>query len=120
VARAHDKIAHFHQRFAAEDRTRARRREQVWPLIGEFAYRDRAGMRSQPGHLGGRIKPPAYFDRVDRRADCGGRLAPRLRGAILHDEVNHLVELECLQIAFTHRVGAGRPFAYWPGPQANI
>ena len=77
-------------------------------------------MRSQRGHLGGRIKPAAHFDRVDRRAQFDGRLAPRLGGAKLHDEVNHLVELERFQIAFPHRIGAARLFAYWPGPQANI
>ena len=60
-------------------------------------------MRSQLDHLGGRVQSPLHFDRVDRRAQLGSRLAPGLRGAKLHDEVNHLVEFECFQIAFAHR-----------------
>ena len=103
VPRADDKVAHFHQRFAAEDRTRARRREQVGTLIDELAYRDRSGVRSQLDHLGRRAKPAPHFLDFHRRAQLCRRRAPRLRGAQLHDEVNHLVEFECFQIAFAHR-----------------
>ena len=103
VARTDDKVAHFHQRFAAEDRPDARRREQVRPLIAKFANRNRAGVRAQLDHLGGRRQPPLHFCGVDRRAQLGGRLATRIGSAEIHDEVNHLVEFESFQIAFAHR-----------------
>ena len=79
VARADDKIAHFHQRFAAEDRTSARGREQIRPLIGELADWDRAGMRAQIDHLGGGGEPALHFGGVERRAQFGGGRARRDR-----------------------------------------
>ena len=36
----------------------------------------------------------ADFRDFDRRLNRGGRFAPRLRRAKIHDEVNHLVEFE--------------------------
>ena len=60
-------------------------------------------MRSQLDHLGGRAQPLAHFRRVNRRTNRRARLAPRLRRAKIHDQVNHLVEFERFQIAFTHR-----------------
>ena len=60
-------------------------------------------MRSQLDHLGGRGQAPLHFSWVDRWTQLGGGLASRLGGAEIHDEVNHLVEFECFQIAFAHR-----------------
>ncbi len=94
VARPDDKIANFYQRFATEDRADSRRGQDIRPLIDKFAYWNRARMRSELDHLGGRAQSLADFRGISRGLNRGGRFAPRLRGTKIHDEVNHLVEFE--------------------------